>query len=265
VLQRIHVSPCTPGQHRNRKEWDAFSLLDFFTAKLLECLHSCFERTLDRPFVDFELLSQCCISAHNTQLSLRCLSKILEASSLHNVIFRWNFNSRRIIRSRPTSPLSSSSSSSFARDKLGRRTENPSTAGLSDVTARCDSPVMPRRPQGHQNGAQQVTGIGIAELNINNSSSSSSSSSSGLNLVVKARKTLRSIMLDTPESCKKGDPKIANVALVQTSEPLEVDTQGVQARPCSVSYGALDLPVPPGEKNASVLKELRTVYLEIGM
>ena len=72
-------------------------------------------------------------------------------------------------------------------------------------------------------------------------------------------------MLDTPESCKKGDPIVANIATVQTSELLKVDIQGVQAKLCSESYDALDLPVPSGGKNASILKELRTVYLKIGM
>ena len=71
-------------------------------------------------------------------------------------------------------------------------------------------------------------------------------------------------MLDTPESCKKGDPINANIAPVQTSESLRIDIQGVQAKPCSVSCDALDLPVPPEGKTASILKELRTVYLEIG-
>jgi hypothetical protein len=72
-------------------------------------------------------------------------------------------------------------------------------------------------------------------------------------------------MLDTPESCKKGDPIITNTAPVQTGELPKVDIQGVQAKPCSISYGALDLPVPSRGSNASILKELRTVYLKIGM
>lgn len=72
-------------------------------------------------------------------------------------------------------------------------------------------------------------------------------------------------MSDTPESCKKGDPINASTAPVQTSESLKIDIQGVQAKPCSVMYDAFDLPVPSEGNNASILKELRTVYLEIGM
>ena len=197
-----------------------------------------------------------------------CLSKILECSPLGDAFYEWNFNSYRTDSSqiqggRLSSPSSSSSSSSSCvHDDLGPEPNNPCkpsrSSSTTDIAARCGSPVMPRgsRPEGRINGAPLTSGVGIAEVVVN---SNNSNSSSGLSLVVKKRKTLRNILLDAPESCKKEDqvPTTSNILPENTNKSQKVDMKNIRAQPCSFQ-------IPFGKKNSSILRQLSVAYINIG-
>ena len=198
-----------------------------------------------------------------------CLSKILECSSLDDIFYEWNFKSYRVDFSQIQDGRISSPplSSSCIHQDLGPGSNNPCNPCRSfsstDIAARCGSPVMPRasRLEGRKNGAPLTSGIGIAEVynnNNTNNNNSNNNSNSGLNLVVKTRKTLQNILLDTPESCKKEEPMTSNITLPgKTNKPQEVDINNIRAQPCNFL-------IPFEEKNSSILRQLRDAYIKIG-